>query len=185
MKYALLIGLCLRMSTWAHAQFPSVGFEGGLTVSTLAGRGTPLLFSLPEPLRDQLQSRAPRPDFFVGVYTPMPFVGRTTLRPTLQVARQGTRFRDPTRSGLGTWHAHLLLPFEWAPRAGYRLIAGPQLGWLMQATLRSDDFNYDITPDFRRFALGFVIGGAYVLSPELALTLRHSIGLNNQMAFDR
>ncbi len=185
MKYALLIGFCLWTSTWAQAQVPSVGFEGGLTISTLSGPGTPLLFSLPESVRNQLQSRAPRPDFFVGVYTSMPFAGPTTLRLTLQVARQGTRFRDPIRSGLGNWYAHLLLPVEWAPRAGYRLMAGPQLGWLMQARLRSNNFDYDVTSDFRRFAIGFMVGGAYVLSPELALTLRHSIGLNNQMAFDR
>jgi hypothetical protein len=63
---------------------------------------------------------------------------------------------------------------------GFRLQAGPQLGFLVNANSRVNEARTDIADNYRPIDLGLSLGGSYV-NPQtgLGLDARYNVGLNN------
>lgn len=62
---------------------------------------------------------------------------------------------------------------------GFRVQAGPQIGFLTSAKVKVDDVEVDIDDDYKSVDISFVLGGGYLFKNGLGIDARYNIGITN------
>jgi hypothetical protein len=161
MKFNLLTVLlaCMIIGT-ASAQNVNIGIKGGLNLYTIAGDGD--------------EGNDYKPSFHIGLLGHIHMSDNFALQPELVFSAQGAKYGDDQKLDLN--YLNVPVMFQYMFDNGFRLQAGPQVGFLLSAEADGND----VKDNLNGTDLGLGIGMGYV-NPEsnFGFDLRYNHGLSN------
>lgn len=160
MKLRLIgaIATMMIMGT-ATAQHNNFGIKGGLNAYSIYS--------------DDNSGADTKIGFHLGLISHIHLGNQFAIQPELIYSTQGT-----TKLNLNYVNVPLL--FQYMFDNGFRLMAGPQLGFLASAKKEVNNVNTDVKDNFKKVELAFGIGMSYVHpSTGFGVDGRYNFGLNN------
>jgi hypothetical protein len=142
MKFNLIAFIAIIMVGTASAQPMAVGIKGGLNFYTLSGTNESSFDS--------------KTSFHLGLLGHIHMSDEFALQPELVYSAQGTEYGDNDKLNLDYLNVPLL--FQYMFDNGFRLQAGPQLGFLVGAKADGDD----VQDNFKTVDFGLSFGASYV-----------------------
>ena len=161
MKFNLLTVLlaCMIIGT-ASAQSVNIGIKGGLNIYTLSG--------------DNDASNDYKPSFHIGLLGHIHMSKNFALQPELVFSAQGTKYDDDKNYDLNYINVPLL--FQYMFDNGFRLQAGPQVGFLVSAEADGTD----VKDNLKGTDFGIGIGASYINpASNFGFDVRYNHGLSN------
>jgi hypothetical protein len=166
--FVLVVGLML--SSVLLAQKPVWGLKGGLNFATLR--------STENDERFKLDSRI---GYHLGIISHNHLTRKIAIQPELQFSSQGTEVN--TTSQDFNWRlSYINVPvmFQYMFNNGFRVEAGPYVGFLLGAkALYDDGTDDDLKDDFKTFDAGLGLGLNYLTYSGFGFGGRYNIGLAN------
>ncbi len=157
--------MCLLMSTAVMAQdhHSNIGVKGGLNLSNINGNGKADL----------------KPGLHLGLLTHIHLTDQFAFQPEIMYSAQGTKFGGSDNS-LNLDYINIPLLFQYMFDNGFRLQAGPQVGFLVNAKTKSANTTVNVKDAYNSLDLGLSIGGSYVfVDTGFGLDARYNHGLSN------
>lgn len=161
MKINLLTLLlaCMIIGT-ASAQTVNIGIKGGLNLYTVSG--------------DNDGSNEYKPSFHIGLLGHIHMSSTFALQPELVLSAQGTKYGDDLNYDLKYINVPLL--FQYMFDNGFRLQAGPQVGFLVSAEADGTD----VKDNLKGTDVGIAIGASYINpASNVGFDFRYNHGLSN------
>jgi hypothetical protein len=161
MKFNLLTVLlaCMIIGT-ASAQSVNIGIKGGLNIYTLSG--------------DNDASNDYKPSFHIGLLGHIHMSKSFALQPELVFSAQGTKYVDDQNYDLNYVNVPLL--FQYMFDNGFRLQAGPQVGFLVSAEMDGTD----VKDNLNGIDFGIGIGASYINpASNFGFDVRYNHGLSS------
>lgn len=168
MKNLLLTSLTfLFLSGIVQSQHVNVGIKGGLNAYTVSGDNTP--------------GYNPKLSFHAGVLGHIHIKTQFAIQPELIFSAQGTTYKaNGLENKLNLNYLNIPLNFQYMFDNGFRLQAGPQLGILTSAKLKTGDIKSDSKSNFKIADIGVTLGFSYIKpSTGLGIDIRYNHGLSN------
>ncbi len=161
MKCTLISLLAIIMfAGTVHSQSFNIGIKGGLNLYTLNGTND--------------GSYETKPSFHIGLLGHIHLAESFALQPELVFSSQGTKYGNDLKLDLNYVNVPLL--FQYMFDNGFRLQAGPQLGFLVGAKANGTD----VKDDFKGVDIGVGIGASYVHPPSgFGVDFRYNHGLSS------
>jgi hypothetical protein len=162
-RYLLGFLLTLILSVGANAQNLNLGVKGGLNVYNISGG-------------DQYTSNI---GIHFGLLSHIHLTDRIAVQPELLYSHQGTNISNiDTKLNLNYINVPVL--FQYMFDNGFRVQAGPQLGFLVAAKTIAGDVTTNVMDDYERVDLGLGIGASYINpGTGLGIDVRYNQGLTN------
>jgi hypothetical protein len=170
-----LIGAMAAMliATTAFAQRDNLGFyhnfgiKGGLNVYTIHS--------------DNNSGYDSKTGFHLGLISHIHIKRQFALQPEITFSTQGAQSTSgSTTTKLNLNYVNLPLMFQYMFDNGFRLQAGPQIGFLTGAKSAVNNTDTGITNNYKVFDLGIGVGASYVHPPSgFGVDARYNLGLNN------
>lgn len=161
MKFNLIAVLLACMITGAaSAQSVNIGIKGGLNLYTIGG--------------DSDEFYDYKPSFHIGLLGHIHLADNFALQPELVFSAQGAKYESDQKLNLNYINVPVL--FQYMFDNGFRLQAGPQVGFLVSAEADGTDIKDNLNgTDF-----GISFGASYV-NPEsnFGFDARYNHGLSN------
>ncbi|KEO74913.1 porin family protein [Anditalea andensis] len=160
-NYFIVFLMTVTFSGAIHAQSVNIGVKGGLNVYNLSGQ-------------NDFSSKA---GVHIGVLGHIHMAEHWAFQPELMYSSQGTRYADgDNRFNLDYLNVPLLVQYMFDN--GFRLQAGPQVGFLLNANNSIAGNEINVKEDFKNIDLGVSVGGSYVHPPSgFGVDARYNIGL--------
>jgi hypothetical protein len=151
----------------ASAQNFNLGVKGGLNIYEI--------------YNDNNVDYNTKPGLHLGLLGHIHLTDRFALQPELMYSGQGSQFMVGTvENKLNLHYLNVPLLIQFMFDNGFRLQAGPQLGFLVGANSRVNDVSTDIRNNYRTLDLGVGLGAGYVHPPTgFGVDARYNIGLGN------
>jgi hypothetical protein len=162
---SLFFGMCLLVafSSTVSAQHVNIGVKGGLNfydINSNTGGNTDY-----------------KAGFNLGLLGHIHLTGNFGLQPEIYYSLQGAKSGN-TNINLGYMNIPVLVQYMF--NNGFRLQAGPQLGFLLSAKSKTSGANTDIKDNYKTIEVGLSFGGSYVHPPTgFGVDLRFNRGLTN------
>jgi len=165
--YLIAVIAAMTITGSAFAQHNNFGIKGGLNAYSI--------------YNDNNASADTKIGFHLGLISHIHLGNQFALQPELIFSTQGAQFTDdgtPTKLNLNYVNVPIL--FQYMFDNGFRLMAGPQLGFLASAKSEVNNVNTDVKDNFKKVELAFGIGMSYVHpSTGFGVDGRYNFGLNN------
>lgn len=166
MKFYLgVVLVAILMAQTASAQHVNFGIKGGLNFYNIRS--------------DNSSGYDPKTGFHVGLIGHIHLDQHFALQPELIYSKEGAKYSSggiDTRIKLG--YINLPVMFQYMFNNGFRLQAGPQIGFLINAESETNDTETDID-DLNTFEFGWGFGLAYVHPPSgFGVDARYNIGIS-------
>jgi hypothetical protein len=160
MKFKLIGVLAFALIAGsATAQHNNFGIKGGLNYYTLIGDNTSGVDS--------------KLGAHFGIISHIHLANQWALQPELIFSMQGAEFGN---AKLNLNYVNVPLLFQYMFDNGFRIQAGPQVGFLLSAKLEDED----VKDLFKTIDFGAAVGASYVHTPSgFGVDLRYNIGLSN------
>jgi hypothetical protein len=157
----------LLLSGAATAQHVNFGIKGGLNIYTIKN--------------DNNVSFDNSLGFHVGLIAHIHLANKFALQPELVFSTQGATYTEGSTDGeLNLDYVNVPLLFQYMFDNGFRLQAGPQVGFLVKAKSKIGSLTSDVKDDFNNLDLGITAGMSYVHPPTgFGFDARYNAGLNN------
>ncbi|MDN3688983.1 porin family protein [Cyclobacterium jeungdonense] len=157
----------LLISGTSFAQHVNFGIKGGVNSYTIKGDNTAGFDS--------------KTSFHIGLIGHIHMANQFALQPELvysvQGAQNGVAGQDVE---LDLNYVNVPLLFQYMFDNGFRLQAGPQLGFLASAKSGVNDNKTDVTDNFESMDLGLGVGASYVNpATNFGVDVRYNMGLSN------
>lgn len=157
----------LLISGVTNAQHVDIGIKGGVNAYTIKG--------------DNNANFDTKTSFHLGLIGHIHLANQFALQPELvysvQGAQNGVAGQDVK---LNLNYLNVPLLFQYMFDNGFRLQAGPQLGFLVSAKSGVNENNIDVKDDFESMDLGLGMGASYVNpATNFGVDLRYNYGLSN------
>ncbi len=151
----------------ATAQHNNFGIKGGLNVYSI--------------YNDNNAATNSKVGFHLGLISHIHLANQFALQPELIFSTQGAQFtNDGTTTKLNLNYVNVPLLFQYMYDNGFRLQAGPQLGFLVNAKSETNATSTDVKNNYKGFELAFGIGASYIHPPTgFGVDARYNFGLNN------
>lgn len=168
MKLYLNVAIAaILMTATAEAQNVNVGVKGGLNIYNINNSNGQKY--------DNLLG------FNLGLVGHIHLAKQLALQPELVYSAQGAKFSDggvETKIQLGYINVPLLLQYMFDN--GFRLQAGPQVGFLVNAKIKKPNSTIDVKDRFKKVDVGLGAGIGYVNpSTNFGIDARYNLGLSN------
>jgi hypothetical protein len=168
MKY-YLIGILAAMiiSGTAIAQHNNFGIKGGLNAYNI--------------YNDNNVETNTKLGFHLGLISHIHLGNQFALQPELIFSTQGAEFsNNGNTTKLNFNYVNVPLLFQYMFDNGFRLQAGPQMGFLVGAKSETNNTETDVKGNFKTVELAFGIGASYVHPPTgFGVDARYNFGLSN------
>ena len=171
MKQTLLLLLFFASLHTTAQQGVSFGVKGGVNVADFRSEG--LAFGEFEP----------KISYHVGGLVQLPIHEILAFQAELLYSAQGAKFRS-TNDALGVKNNYFLnyitLPatFQFLAGNGFMLHSGPQLGYLLNATIKDDSgYALDILESVEKVDFSWIFGSAYKSKIGLGADVRYIVGV--------
>lgn len=161
MKFNLitLIAITMMVGT-ASAQTFNIGIKGGLNLPTINVSNN--------------QSHDIKPSFHFGLLGHIHMADHFALQPEVVFSAQGTKYGNGQKLDLN--YVNFPLLFQYMFDNGFRLQAGPQLGFLVSARANGEN----VKDNYKGVEVGLGIGASYVHPPSgFGVDARYNHGLSN------
>ena len=168
MKLYLNVALAaILMTATAKAQNVNVGIKGGLNIYNINN--------------NQGQKYDNLLGFNLGLIGHVHLAKQLAFQPEIVYSAQGAKFTTAgvqTKIQLGYINVPLLLQYMFDN--GFRLQAGPQVGFLVNAKSKTPNSNIDIKNNLKKVDVGLGAGIGYVNpATNFGIDARYNIGLSN------
>jgi hypothetical protein len=173
MKYYLSFALAsLMMIGTVSAQSVNLGIKAGLNV-----------FNVKDDNESNYDSRA---GLHVGLLGHIHLNKQWALQPELVFSGQGAKYTTSgTESILKLNYLNLPILFQYMFDNGFRIEAGPQVGFLLSAKTETNDVSVDVKDQLKGTDLGLGFGLGYIHVPSgVGVDARYKLGLTNIMDDD-
>lgn len=164
-----LIGMvaALMISGSAMAQHNNFGIKGGLNAYSI--------------YNDNDADSDTKIGFHLGLISHIHLGNQFALQPELIYSTQGAQYEiGGNTEKLNLNYVNVPLMFQYMFDNGFRMQAGPQLGFLVSAKTEIENNTTDVKDYFKPFELAFGIGVSYVHPPTgFGVDARYNFGLNN------
>jgi hypothetical protein len=119
--------------------------------------------------------------FHLGLLAHIHLADHFAMQPELVFSTQGANYTIGSTDGeLNLDYINLPLMFQYMFDNGFRLQAGPQVGFLINAKSKFGSVNSEVKNNFSNVDLGIGAGMSYVHPPSgFGFDARYNIGLNN------
>ncbi len=168
MKLYLNVAIAaILMTATAEAQNVNVGVKGGLNIYNINNSNGQKY--------DNLLG------FNLGLVGHIHLAKQLALQPELVYSAQGAKFSDggvETKIQLGYINVPLLLQYMFDN--GFRLQAGPQVGFLVNAKMKKPNSTIEVKDSYKKVDVGLGAGIGYVNpSTNFGIDARYNLGLSN------
>jgi hypothetical protein len=168
MKFFLITVMSAILITCnVDAQHVNIGIKGGVN-----------LYNIPN---DNNINYDMKVGLHVGLLAHIHIVKHFALQPEVVFSTQGAKYSvNNVESRLILNYVNVPLLFQFMFDNGFRLQAGPQVGFLINAKSKVGDANNDIKDNFKPVDFGAALGVSYVHPPTgFGVDARVNLGLNN------
>lgn len=164
-----LIGViaALMITGTAMAQHNNFGIKGGLNAYTIYS--------------DDNSSADTKIGFHLGLISHIHLGNQFAIQPELIYSTQRAQYSNgSTTAKLNLNYVNVPLLFQYMFDNGFRLMAGPQVGFLVSAKTEIDNTKTDVKDNLKKIELAFGVGASYVHPPSgFGVDARYNFGLNN------
>jgi hypothetical protein len=163
-SYLIAFVIWLLMSPAVLAQnHPNLGIKGGLNFYNLDGSG-----------KSDLKT-----GLHLGLLSHIHLTDQFAFQPELMYSSQGTKSGESGNS-LNLDYINIPLLFQYMFDNGFRVQAGPQVGFLVSAKAKSGNTSVDVKDQYNSVDLGLSLGGSYVFTETgFGIDARYNHGLSN------
>ncbi len=163
MKFNLILLVAVMMVGTATAQSVNIGIKGGLNLYTISG--------------DNDGNNSYKPSFHIGLLGHIHMSDKFALQPELVFSGQGTKYTlNGNDVNLNLNYVNVPLMFQYMFDNGFRLQAGPQVGFLVSAEADGND----VKDNLKGVDFGAGIGASYVNPASgFGFDARYNYGLSN------
>jgi hypothetical protein len=118
--------------------------------------------------------------FHIGIISHIHLANQFAFQPELVFSMQGAEFRnDNVTTKLNLNYVNVPLLFQYMFDNGFRIQAGPQVGFLVSAKAETNNTSNDVKDDFKGIELGVSAGASYVHPPSgFGVDARYNFGLS-------
>jgi len=168
MKYFFSVAVAaLLLAGTLSAQHVNIGVKGGLNLYNI--------------YNDRGASNDIKIGFHLGMLGHIHLARQWALQPEVVFSAQGAKYTAgglDTKLNLGYINVPLLIQYMFDN--GFRLQAGPQVGFLVSAKSNINDSNTDIKSSFQKVEFGLGAGMGYVNpATGFGIDVRYNFGLSN------
>ena len=163
-KFLVLIALMAFTVTVSSAQ--EFGVKGGLNLYNVNA--------------DNDDETDLKPGIHLGVLAHIHMSDQFALQPELVYSMQGAKGEsDGNDIRVNMNYVNIPLMFQYMFDNGFRLQAGPQLGFLASAKAKSDGNSVDIKDGYNTIEFGIPFGVGYISPSGFGVDARYHLGLSN------
>src|SRR5258708_23002571 len=163
MKLRAIVGIVFfTVASFTYAQ-SNMGLKGGLNFSTIAPGGN--------------SNQSLRTGFHAGLLWHIPLAQGIAFQPELVYSLQGTKLSNDAKLNLGYINAPFLL--QAMVGHGFRLEAGPQLGFLVSAKTQSGNTLENVWQGYKTIDAALAVGFGFAGKVGLGFDVRYNYGLSN------
>jgi hypothetical protein len=161
-----IVSMILMTGTVSGQEHANIGIKGGLNVYNIdMGNGSNYDSKL---------------GLNLGLLGHIHLTGQFALQPELVFSGQGAKFSRGSDTNLNLNYLNVPVLLQYMFDNGFRLQAGPQVGFLLSANQKSDNSTTDIKGNYKSIDFGIGLGGSYVHVPTgFGVDLRYNLGLSN------
>lgn len=163
--YLIAIIAAVMVTTTVQAQNANIGIKGGLNLYNIN--------------HENSNSGDAKLGFHLGLIGHLHLSERFALQPELVFSTQGSEFTEngsKTKLNLNYINVPLLLQYMFDN--GFRLQAGPQLGFLVSAKADVNDTDFDLKDEFKGVEIGATFGMSYINpNSNFGFDARYNMGL--------
>lgn len=168
MKFYLSVALAATMiAGTANAQKVNLGIKGGLNVYNVNN--------------DNDVEYDSKTGFHAGLIGHIHVAPQFAIQPEVVYSSQGAKFTaSNTESKLKLGYINVPVMFQYMFDNGFRLQAGPQVGFLINAETETNGASTDIKNNLKTVDFGLGAGVGYVHTPSgFGVDARYNLGLSN------
>ena len=156
-----LIIVALLMTSAAYSQQTNLGIKGGLNFYNVY---------------DNYGGFETKTGFHAGLLWHIHVDQNFAFQPEIMYSLQGANLPDNERLHLGYVNVPVL--FQLMFNNGFRLEAGPQLGFLVHARSELDGFSEDVSNSFEQFDAALALGAGFIGASGLGFDVRYNHGIS-------
>ncbi len=160
MKKIILTAAAVFALSFANAQDTKFGAKAGLNFSSISNA---------EGAKSQV-------GFHLGGYATIMVSDKFAVQPELLYSTQGAKFDGDLSENLAYINIPIMAKFNVAEK--FNLEAGPQIGFLMSANLKSSAGSLDTKDGYKSMDFGLNFGAGYDVAENINVGLRYCLGLS-------
>ena len=168
MKFFVSVAIAATLiTTTAHAQHVNVGIKAGLNVYNINN--------------DNNVEYDSKTGFHLGLIGHVHLAKQVAFQPEIVYSAQGARYKTAgIESKLNLGYINVPLMIQYMFDNGFRLEAGPQVGFLVNAKTKTGNNSVDIKNNFKSTDVALGLGIGYVHPPTgFGVDARYNLGLSN------
>lgn len=163
-QIAVITAAIMVTATTVKAQHSNIGIKGGLNLYNLANENSNTGESIV--------------GFHLGLISHVHLSDEFALQPEIVLSTQGSEFDSKRNLNLSYINVPLLLQYMFDN--GFRLQAGPQIGFLVDAKTEVANTDFDHQDDFETIEVGAGFGIGYVNpNSNFGIDARYNLGLSD------
>jgi hypothetical protein len=166
--YAMVAMAAILMTATASAQHVNIGLKAGANFYNINN--------------DNDVEFDGKTGFHAGLLGHIHLAPQLALQPEIVYSSQGAKytFTGGTETKLNLDYINVPVLFQYMFDNGFRLQAGPQVGFLVNAKAETAGVKTDVKDDFNTIDFGIGAGAGYVHVPSgFGVDLRYNLGLSN------
>lgn len=166
-KYLAVLVVLVATSSSVFAQEVNIGIKGGLNSYTIGGDDT-----------DDIDGKL---GYNVGLLGHIHLSERFGLQPEIMYSTQGAKASDGNGDvKISLDYINVPVLFQYMYDNGFRIQAGPQVGFLTSAKAKADGVTVDLDESFNTIDFGLSLGASYVHPASgFGVDARYNLGLSN------
>jgi hypothetical protein len=163
--------LITGIATAQHANSPAghinIGIKGGVNIYNIHN--------------DNDTKYDSKGGYHIGMLGHIHFDSNFAVQPEIVYSTQGaTSSGENGNAKYNLNYFNIPVLFQYMFDNGFRLQAGPQVGFLMNAKLNTNDITTDIKSDLNPLEFGVSFGASYIFPPTgFGVDIRYNLGLSN------
>ncbi len=165
--YLSFLLVLVAMGSSAYAQEMNIGIKGGLNAYTIGGDDT-----------NDIKTKL---GFNLGLLGHLHISEQFGLQPEIVYSTQGAKGNDGSGDlNLNLDYINVPVLFQYMYDNGFRIQAGPQLGFLTSAKAKGDGVSVDVKDAFNSIDVALSVGASYVNPASgLGVDARYNYGISN------
>lgn len=166
-KYLAILAVLLATGSSVFAQEVNIGIKGGLNSYTIGGDDT-----------DDIDGKL---GYNIGLLGHIHLSERFGLQPEIVYSTQGAKASDGNGDvKISLDYINVPVLFQYMYDNGFRIQAGPQVGFLTSAKAKADGVTVDLDDSFKTIDFGLSLGASYVHPASgFGVDARYNLGLSN------
>lgn len=165
--YLIAIMTTLLITSAASAQDVNFGIKGGLN-----------LYNINQADNNAYKQKA---GYHFGILAHIHLAQQFAMQPEIVYSVQGAKYKIGTlETSVNLDYVNVPVLFQYMFDNGFRIQAGPQIGFLNKAKSKTNDSNTEIKDNFEKIDFALAMGVGYVHPPSgFGVDARYNAGLTN------